>query len=118
MASNYLGPFLLTQQLLPLLLKAPHPRIVNVSSFTHRCGKFHPNAQPFRVQFDNESAKNEVVGSGVPNDHTNSLNLAVAHLTMSSISCSENPRRWREAARPGVNARALEGRLVQNGSDL
>lgn len=37
-ASNYLGPFMLTQQLLPLLEKsAPHARIVNVVSFTHRC---------------------------------------------------------------------------------
>ncbi|KAH8967474.1 hypothetical protein BDL97_03G080100 [Sphagnum fallax] len=38
MASNYLGPYMLTCQLLPLLYKnAPRARIVNVVSFTHRC---------------------------------------------------------------------------------
>ena len=40
MATNYVGPFFLTQMLLPLLKNSPFPsRIVNVSSFTHRCGK-------------------------------------------------------------------------------
>ncbi len=34
-ASNVLGPFLLTRMLLPLLLRAPAPRVVNVSSRTH-----------------------------------------------------------------------------------
>lgn len=38
MATNYIGPFFLTQMLLPLLKNSPFPsRIVNVSSFTHRC---------------------------------------------------------------------------------
>ncbi|KAJ7517445.1 hypothetical protein O6H91_21G024700 [Diphasiastrum complanatum] len=38
MATNYLGPFLLTKLLLPLLEKSSEPaRIVNVVSFTHRC---------------------------------------------------------------------------------
>ncbi|CAM6089226.1 unnamed protein product [Calypogeia fissa] len=37
MASNYLGPYFLTRQLLPMLHQSPHARIVNVSSFTHRC---------------------------------------------------------------------------------
>ncbi|KAL9244616.1 hypothetical protein vseg_018377 [Gypsophila vaccaria] len=38
MMTNYIGAFSLTQLLLPLLLKSPVPsRIVNVSSFTHRC---------------------------------------------------------------------------------
>ncbi|XP_022146356.1 dehydrogenase/reductase SDR family member on chromosome X-like [Momordica charantia] len=38
MATNYVGPFFLTQMLLPLLKNSPSPsRIVNVSSFTHRC---------------------------------------------------------------------------------
>ncbi|KAL0541717.1 hypothetical protein IC582_021772 [Cucumis melo] len=38
MATNYVGPFFLTQMLLPLLKNSPFPsRIVNVSSFTHRC---------------------------------------------------------------------------------
>ncbi len=34
-ASNVLGPFLLTRMLLPLVLRAPAPRVVNVSSRTH-----------------------------------------------------------------------------------
>jgi len=33
---NYLGPWLLTNLLLPAILKTPHPRIVNVSSAGHR----------------------------------------------------------------------------------
>ncbi len=42
MASNYLGPYMLTCQLLPLLYKnAPRARIVNVVSFTHRCGTYN-----------------------------------------------------------------------------
>ncbi|GBG58964.1 hypothetical protein CBR_g24314 [Chara braunii] len=36
MATNYLGSFLLSRELLPLLEKAPRARIVNVCSFTHR----------------------------------------------------------------------------------
>lgn len=37
MASNYIGPFILTHELLPLLQKnAPQARIVNLVSFTHR----------------------------------------------------------------------------------
>ncbi|KAL2634563.1 hypothetical protein R1flu_006042 [Riccia fluitans] len=37
-ATNYLGPYFLTQQLLPILHEgSPQARIVNVGSFTHRC---------------------------------------------------------------------------------
>ncbi|KAK3129908.1 hypothetical protein QOZ80_6BG0486440 [Eleusine coracana subsp. coracana] len=36
--SNYIGPFVLTNILLPLLKNSPTPsRVVNVTSFTHRC---------------------------------------------------------------------------------
>jgi NAD(P)-dependent dehydrogenase (short-subunit alcohol dehydrogenase family) len=35
-ATNFLGPFLLTRELLPTLKRAPHPRVVNVSSAAHR----------------------------------------------------------------------------------
>jgi NAD(P)-dependent dehydrogenase (short-subunit alcohol dehydrogenase family) len=38
-ATNVLGPFLLTQALLPLLLAAEEPRVVNVGSGAHRLGK-------------------------------------------------------------------------------
>ena len=38
---NYLGHFALTAQLLPLLRKAPAPRVVNLSSLMHRVGKIH-----------------------------------------------------------------------------
>jgi NAD(P)-dependent dehydrogenase (short-subunit alcohol dehydrogenase family) len=34
-ATNFLGPFLLTRELLPTLKRAPHPRVVNVSSAAH-----------------------------------------------------------------------------------
>lgn len=41
MGTNYIGPFTLTEVLLPLLKNSPVPsRIVNVSSFTHRIGEF------------------------------------------------------------------------------
>ena len=36
---NFLGHFLLTARLLPLLMKAPAPRVVQVSSIAHRRGK-------------------------------------------------------------------------------
>jgi NAD(P)-dependent dehydrogenase (short-subunit alcohol dehydrogenase family) len=35
-AANYLAPFLLTRQLLPLLLKSAPSRVVNVASIAHR----------------------------------------------------------------------------------
>ncbi|PON38491.1 NAD(P)-binding domain containing protein [Parasponia andersonii] len=39
MATNYIGAFWLTKQVLPLLKNSPVPsRIVNVTSFTHRNG--------------------------------------------------------------------------------
>lgn len=38
-ATNVLGPFLLTQLLLPLLLAAPEPRVVNVTSTGYRIGR-------------------------------------------------------------------------------
>lgn len=38
--TNYIGAFVLTNILLPLLKNSPVPsRVVNVTSFTHRCGK-------------------------------------------------------------------------------
>lgn len=41
MQTNYIGPFILTSILLPLLKNSPVPsRVVNLTSFTHRCGKF------------------------------------------------------------------------------
>ncbi|GAQ90777.1 NAD(P)-binding Rossmann-fold superfamily protein [Klebsormidium nitens] len=42
-ASNYLGHFILTNRLLPLLQKAaPNARVVNVGSWTHRAANFVP----------------------------------------------------------------------------
>lgn len=38
---NYLGHYALTAQLLPLLRRAPAPRVVNLSSLMHRVGKIH-----------------------------------------------------------------------------
>jgi retinol dehydrogenase 12 len=38
-ATNFLGPFLLTRRLLPLLKKAETPRVVNVGSEGHRAGR-------------------------------------------------------------------------------
>ena len=38
---NYLGHYALTAQLLPLLHRAPAPRVVNLSSLMHRMGKIH-----------------------------------------------------------------------------
>lgn len=40
-AINHLAPFLLTQQLLPLLMQAEDPRIITVSSDSHFHGKIH-----------------------------------------------------------------------------
>jgi NAD(P)-dependent dehydrogenase (short-subunit alcohol dehydrogenase family) len=41
MQTNYVGPFMLTSILLPLLKNSRVPsRVVNLTSFTHRCGKF------------------------------------------------------------------------------
>jgi short-subunit dehydrogenase involved in D-alanine esterification of teichoic acids len=38
--TNYIGPFILTSILLPLLKNSSVPsRVVNLTSFTHRCGK-------------------------------------------------------------------------------
>ncbi|MDN3690079.1 SDR family oxidoreductase [Cyclobacterium jeungdonense] len=40
-AINHLAPFLLTQQLLPLLIQSEDPRIITVSSDSHFHGKIH-----------------------------------------------------------------------------
>jgi retinol dehydrogenase-12 len=40
-ATNFLGPFLLTRLLLPTLLNAARPRVVNVSSQAHTSGRIH-----------------------------------------------------------------------------
>ena len=39
LGTNHLGHFALTARLLPLLLKAPEPRVVTVSSFMHRSAR-------------------------------------------------------------------------------
>jgi NAD(P)-dependent dehydrogenase (short-subunit alcohol dehydrogenase family) len=40
-ATNFLGPLLLTRLLLPQLLAAPKPRVVNVSSMAHAYGRIN-----------------------------------------------------------------------------
>lgn len=42
-ATNFLGPELLTRLLLPQLLAAPRPRVVNVSSMAHKYGRINWN---------------------------------------------------------------------------
>ncbi len=42
-ATNFLGAFLLTRRLLPMLKSAPKPRIVNVSSEAHKAGRIDWN---------------------------------------------------------------------------
>ena len=42
-ATNFLGPALLTRLLLPQLLAAPKPRVVNVSSMAHAYGRINWN---------------------------------------------------------------------------
>lgn len=44
---NYLGHYALTAQLLPLLRRAPAPRVVNLSSLMHRVGKIHSDDLQF-----------------------------------------------------------------------
>lgn len=41
MGTNHLGPFALTIQLMPLLTKTPHSRIVNTSSMAHKSGNIN-----------------------------------------------------------------------------
>ena len=41
LGSNYLGPFALTVRLLPLVLAAPAPRVVTMSSGTANYGRIH-----------------------------------------------------------------------------
>jgi NAD(P)-dependent dehydrogenase (short-subunit alcohol dehydrogenase family) len=48
MATNYLGPFLLTNLLLPLLKQAPESRIINVSSVAHLWGRIDLDDLNFR----------------------------------------------------------------------
>jgi NAD(P)-dependent dehydrogenase (short-subunit alcohol dehydrogenase family) len=42
MATNHLGHFALTGRLVPLLRRAPEPRVVTVSSVVHRIGRLDP----------------------------------------------------------------------------
>jgi NAD(P)-dependent dehydrogenase (short-subunit alcohol dehydrogenase family) len=48
MATNYLGPFLLTNLLLPLLKQTPESRIINVSSVAHLWGRIDLDDLNFR----------------------------------------------------------------------
>jgi NAD(P)-dependent dehydrogenase (short-subunit alcohol dehydrogenase family) len=45
-AINHLGHFALTGHLLPALLNAPEPRVVNVTSVLHWLGRFRPDRMP------------------------------------------------------------------------
>lgn len=47
LATNHLGPFLLTERLLPLLQKSQHARIINVSSAIHHVGKIDTSDMQF-----------------------------------------------------------------------
>lgn len=51
MATNYLGPFLLTNLLLPLLKQTPEARIINVSSIAHLWGRIDLNDLNLKRRF-------------------------------------------------------------------
>ncbi len=51
MATNYLGPFLLTNLLLPLLKQTPEARIINVSSVAHLWGRIDLNDLNLKKRF-------------------------------------------------------------------
>ena len=51
-ATNYLGHFALTAELLPLLRKAPSPRVVSLSSIAARRGEIHFDDPQFARDYD------------------------------------------------------------------
>jgi NAD(P)-dependent dehydrogenase (short-subunit alcohol dehydrogenase family) len=51
-ATNYLGHFALTAELLPLLRKAPSPRVVSLSSIAARLGAIHFDDLQFSHDYD------------------------------------------------------------------
>lgn len=53
---NHLAPFLLTQRLLPTLLKRPDARVINISSSGHRAGKIHFNDINLSLGFNGMTA--------------------------------------------------------------
>lgn len=64
-ATNYVGPFLLTNPLLPLVLAGANPRIVNVSSAGHAIGDVRFDD----VNFQNGKAYDEWQAYGQGNAH-------------------------------------------------
>ncbi|KAL1488063.1 hypothetical protein ABEB36_015431 [Hypothenemus hampei] len=53
---NYLGPFLLTHLLLPLLNKSENGRIINVSAMAHYNGKLHMDDLNMEKQYNEKDA--------------------------------------------------------------
>jgi len=70
-ATNFLGLFLLTQSLLPLLRRAPGPRVVNVSSGAHRYG---------RIQWSDLDMRHRYSGGGTYAQSKLAVNLFTREL--------------------------------------
>ncbi|WP_148255500.1 oxidoreductase [Aidingimonas lacisalsi] len=109
---NYLGHFLLTSLLLPLLLSAPTPRVVQLSSLAHRGGKIdfddlhgEHRYDPWRAYRQSKLAM--LLFSQALQRHSRDagwgLESLAAHPGLSRTALLEH----------GVNSRAMMGRLFR-----
>jgi NAD(P)-dependent dehydrogenase (short-subunit alcohol dehydrogenase family) len=86
--TNHVGPFFLTQQLIPLLLQAEEPRIINVSSWAH----IHSNG----IQVDKRN------DPSIGNPYSRYADSKLANILFTKALCKRFPSIYSTSLHPGV----------------
>ncbi len=110
LATNHLGHFALTGLLLPVLLAAPSPRVISVSSNAHKFGKIHFDDLFFEHHrygrwsaYSQSKLANLLFSSELQRqatDHDTALIAAAAHPGYAATNLSSGPTRGAGFLRP------------------